>query len=259
MQLPEYALALLKSLPEAAMFVTSEGRILSVNRAAREALHLKSSKPDDCQLATIVPDSLEKLGETLRTWSCSSEPMPGSFRARGPTSAEIYLAKGSVIFPRSEQGPAVLLVRFGLRSVANPFVLLNQKVTALNDEIARRIQVEEALRQSELALRARAHEAEALNRAKDEFLATVSHELRTPLNAILGWASLLSGQSGDPHVEKGLAVVRRNAQAQARIIEDILDVSRIITGKLLLELHAIDVRAIVDEAVEEAIAGREAH
>jgi PAS domain S-box-containing protein len=92
--------------------------------------------------------------------------------------------------------------------------------------------------------------AEEASRVKDEFLATVSHELRTPLNAILGWASLLQGQSADASLAKGLDVIHRNAQAQAKIVDDILDVSRIITGKLRLELGPADLVAIVHDAIE---------
>jgi len=87
-------------------------------------------------------------------------------------------------------------------------------------------------------------------RVKDEFLATVSHELRTPLNAILGWASLLQGRSTDASIAKGIDVIYRNAQAQAKIIEDILDVSRIITGKLKLESKPADLVAITRDAID---------
>ncbi len=77
--------------------------------------------------------------------------------------------------------------------------------------------------------------AEAANRAKDQFLATVSHELRTPLGAILGWARMLRNQTSDPQTTaRGLEAIERNATAQAQLIEDILDVSRIISGKLRL-------------------------
>ena len=93
----------------------------------------------------------------------------------------------------------------------------------------------------------RAHEA---SRIKDEFLATVSHELRTPLNAIVGWSSLLKTQNKDPAIAKGVNVIFRNAQTQSKLIEDILDVSRIITGKLRLELRTTDLRTIVNDAVE---------
>jgi len=92
--------------------------------------------------------------------------------------------------------------------------------------------------------------AEAASRVKDEFLATVSHELRTPLNAILGWATLLRQRELAPDVGKGVEVIQRNAQAQAKLIDDILDVSRIITGKLRLELEPTDLLGIVRDAIE---------
>ena len=97
---------------------------------------------------------------------------------------------------------------------------------------------------------AAAREAETAGRLKDEFLATVSHELRTPLNAILGWATLLKTRRDAPSLEKGLEVIFRNAKAQSKIIEDILDVSRIITGKLKLELASVDLAAIAADALE---------
>jgi signal transduction histidine kinase/ActR/RegA family two-component response regulator len=92
--------------------------------------------------------------------------------------------------------------------------------------------------------------AEAANRAKDEFLAIVSHELRNPLSAILGWARTLRGVT-DPHrVTKGLEVIERNASTQAKLINDILDVSRIVSGKLLLEPRRTRVATVVQNAVE---------
>jgi signal transduction histidine kinase/ActR/RegA family two-component response regulator len=97
------------------------------------------------------------------------------------------------------------------------------------------------------ALRA---EAEAANRAKDEFLATVSHELRTPLTAILGWASILAEAPQQARFEKGIAVIERNALAQAKIIDDILDVSRIISGKLKIHVRPVDLATVVEAAVE---------
>jgi len=117
---------------------------------------------------------------------------------------------------------------------------------------------EEALRESEARLRrlvvlereSRA-EAQAADRAKDEFLATLSHELRTPLNAILGWINMLrSGRVRDERRVGALEVIERNAKAQARLIEDLLDVSRIITGKVRLELHPLHVGPVAQTAIE---------
>ncbi len=93
-------------------------------------------------------------------------------------------------------------------------------------------------------------EAEQANSAKDSFLATVSHELRTPLNAILGWAVNARRKQPGGELDKHLAVIERNARTQAKLIEDVLDVSRIISGKLRLELSSSDVGEAVRNAVE---------
>jgi PAS domain S-box-containing protein len=100
----------------------------------------------------------------------------------------------------------------------------------------------------EKALRAKAEEA---SRLKDEFLATVSHELRTPLTSILGWAHMLrTGQSADGDAAKALETIERNARAQSQLIDDLLDVSRIITGKLRLDVRAVDPNSFIEAAIE---------
>jgi signal transduction histidine kinase/CheY-like chemotaxis protein len=94
-------------------------------------------------------------------------------------------------------------------------------------------------------------EAEVANRAKDEFLATLSHELRTPLNAILGWTRILRKEDVDAATRgRGLEVIERNVRAQARLIEDVLDVSRIITGKMQLAVRRVDLAAVIEAAIE---------
>ncbi len=94
-------------------------------------------------------------------------------------------------------------------------------------------------------------EAEAANRAKDEFLATLSHELRTPLNAIMGWTSLLRGNQLDAETtDHALVVIERNAKTQAQLIEDLLDVSRIVAGNFRLETLELDLSSIVRTATE---------
>jgi signal transduction histidine kinase/DNA-binding response OmpR family regulator len=94
-----------------------------------------------------------------------------------------------------------------------------------------------------------AQEREA-NRLKDEFLATLSHELRTPLNAIVGWTQLLRTEQLTPQVEHGLDVIDRNVKAQTKLIEDLLDVSRITTGKMRLNLRNITLAPIVEAAID---------
>jgi PAS domain S-box-containing protein len=105
------------------------------------------------------------------------------------------------------------------------------------------------LLESERAARA---EAERASRMKDEFLATLSHELRTPLNAILGWAHVLrSAGTHDPQdIQHGLETIERNARAQTRIIEDLLEMSRIISGKVRLDVQHVDLGSVIHSAVE---------
>jgi PAS domain S-box-containing protein len=112
-----------------------------------------------------------------------------------------------------------------------------QAEVRMNDLLAR----EQAARQ----------EAEQVNRVKDEFLATLSHELRTPLNAIVGWAHVLrAGGLDGPSTARAIETIGRNANLQAQLISDILDVSRIIAGKLRLELRAVDLTDVVAESLE---------
>lgn len=102
--------------------------------------------------------------------------------------------------------------------------------------------------------RAARTEAERANRSKDEFLATISHELRSPLQAIIGWAQLLeSGRLHDARdVQSGVAAISRNARIQARLVSDLLDVSRITSGKLHLERAHLDMGPLVAQAVDGA-------
>jgi signal transduction histidine kinase len=171
-----------------------------------------------------------------------------------------------------------------LRSKIAVFVDLFRKTralaaanTALENEVLERQRAEEALRQANEELEARVQErtadltrafdekrqlleseraarseAERASRLKDEFLAIVSHELRTPLNAILGWAHILTQSRTDrPEILiQGLDTIVRNARAQAHLIEDLLDMSRIVSGKIRLNLRAVGLPEIVNAAVE---------
>jgi signal transduction histidine kinase/FixJ family two-component response regulator len=94
-------------------------------------------------------------------------------------------------------------------------------------------------------------EGERANRLKDEFLATLGHELRTPLNAITGWLELLRLEANDPAtIQEGVEVIERNVRAQAQLIDDLLDVSRIISGKVRLEIKSVVVEEVVRAAIE---------
>jgi PAS domain S-box-containing protein len=101
-------------------------------------------------------------------------------------------------------------------------------------------------------------EAEVASQTKDEFLATVSHELRTPLNAILGWTVLLRARKVPPELDHPLAIIERNARAQTKLIEDILDLSRIISGKLVLNLGPTNLATTIQASVETVTPAAEA-
>ncbi|MEK6321671.1 MAG: response regulator [Acidobacteriota bacterium] len=125
-------------------------------------------------------------------------------------------------------------------------LLLSEKAARLEAEEAQRLSAKLLMREEE----ARA-DAEAANRLKDEFLATVSHELRTPLNSILGWAQLMrSGKLDEEASTRALGTIERNTKALAQIIDDLLDVSRIISGKLRLDVSPIKLEPVVAAALD---------
>ncbi|MET0626025.1 MAG: PAS domain-containing protein [Pyrinomonadaceae bacterium] len=122
-------------------------------------------------------------------------------------------------------------------------------IVGISRDITERKRAEESRLELAREQAARA-EAEAANRLKDEFLATLSHELRTPLTAILGWASMLAdGYVAEEMRADALGVIYRNAKSQAQLIDDLLDVSRIITGKLRLDTRPVELAAVVEAAV----------
>jgi PAS domain S-box-containing protein len=126
------------------------------------------------------------------------------------------------------------------------------------EDITNRKQAEEARAQVIREQVAR-QQAETANRMKDEFLATLSHELRTPLNSVLGWARLLRTRSFDATTTaRALETIERNAKSQAQMIEDILDVSRIIRGKLNLNLRPINLIPVIEAAIDSVRPAAEA-
>ena len=122
------------------------------------------------------------------------------------------------------------------------------ELSRANDELRREIVERRRAEQERAEMLVREREA---NRVKDEFLATLSHELRTPLNAILGWTKLLRAQAVPPaSLDRALEKVERNAQVQSRLVEDLLEVSRITSGKLRLEQRPLDLVAVANVAID---------
>jgi len=169
-----------------------------------------------------------------------------------PVAPDVLRSKAAVFVELFNKQEALRVAQEELESrIAERTRELASANVALSAEIEERERIEQErvdLLKREQAARL---EAEAANRLKDEFLATLSHELRTPLNAIMGWAHVLGQSSGDrPTVQRAADVIRQNAAAQAQLIEDILDVSRIVGGRLALDTVPVQMRTVIEDAIE---------
>jgi signal transduction histidine kinase len=130
---------------------------------------------------------------------------------------------------------------------------------ALSAEIEERRKIEKERAQILKREQAARVEAERANRLKDEFLATLSHELRTPLNAIMGWAHVLTQTTHDRDtVQRAANVIRQNATSQAQLIDDILDVSRIVGGRLVIESGLVTVKRVIEDAIDSLMPAAQA-
>ena len=126
------------------------------------------------------------------------------------------------------------------------------------EDVSERIVSERELRNHIVVAETARQSAEDASRLKDEFLATMSHEIRTPLNAVLGWTQILRTQSSTKSLEHALNVIERNAASQLRLVEDLLDTARIISGKLRLDVRTIDIVALVRAAIDVVLPGANA-
>lgn len=184
-------------------------------------------------LDAIHPEDIERTRATLLAASATSSPFKVEYRLRKHDGEYGWCIDAAA--PRTTDGGA-------FRGYVGSVV-----------DITERKRVEDALRISLEAEQEARTVAERASRTKDEFLATLSHELRTPLNAVLGWASILLRKEQIPkELLKGLTVIDRNARSQAKIIEDLLDMSAIISGKVRLDLQRTELVAVVAAAVDTA-------
>ncbi len=168
----------------------------------------------------------------------------------------VILTSGGSEIPANAEALATLVEKGNVTLIERP-VRVMTLVSAVKSALrARRRQFEvrdylAAEQQAKDVLREAIQRAEEANSLKDEFLATVSHELRTPLMAVLGWAYLLrSNNLDEPEQRRAVETIERNARAQQQLIEDLLDVSRIITGKLRLDVRPVAPSSFIDAAVE---------
>jgi PAS domain S-box-containing protein len=223
---------IVKSANDAIITKTLDGTVMSWNPAAERLFGYTAAEAVGRNITMIVPPEhrdeetmvLTKIGrgeivdrfETVRT-------------RKDGTSVHVSLTVSPV---RSSDGKII-----GASKIAR--------------DISDRVRLEEA-RSALLAREQEARaDAEAGNRAKDEFLAILSHELRTPLNAVYGWARMMQTRQLDEETSaRALDAIVRNANAQVQLIDDLLDVSRVINGKMRLDVRPVDVREVIDAALD---------
>ena len=169
------------------------------------------------------------------------------FIALFATVVIILYTRLGILLPLAELGRQVAGITRGIRpsrygqATSNEVAKLGEALVLADAEKRQLLEKERIAR----------NEAERASQLKDEFLATLSHELRTPLNAILGWSQLiLSGTMKNEDVRRGLETIERNARAQNKLIEDLLEMSSIISGKVRLDMQRLDIASLVEAAVE---------
>jgi PAS domain S-box-containing protein len=224
--------AIVESSDDAIISKTLGGIILSWNKAAERIFGYQAEEVIGKSIAVLIPPEMEdeearileslKTGERLNHYETVRLAKDGRRIDVALTVSPIKAKDGTII---------------GVSKIARDI-----------SDRRRAEQEREALLEREQAAR---REAEEANRFKDEFLATMSHELRTPLTSIAGWATLLQrGGLDNQTAERGISSIVRNAKAQGQLIDDLLDVSRIISGRLRLDVQPVDLSAILHSAAD---------
>ena len=227
-----YLAAIVQSSDDAIVSKTLDGIITSWNRAAERIFGFRPEEAIGQSIRIIIPrdrwseedDVLARLrrGETIDHFETIRQRRDGTLLNISLTISPIRDPEGRIV---------------GASKIARDVTERKRIEAELTAAAEQRAQL--------LA------EAQAANRSKDEFLAILSHELRTPLNAILGWSEVLLVNREDPELlSRGLEAISRNVKAQTRLIEDLLDISRIISGKMRLEARVVELAPIVESAVE---------
>jgi PAS domain S-box-containing protein len=215
-----------------------DGRLISINRAGARLLEMDdeagvSSRP----WLEVWSQSADVAGAALEDAVKSGEGRFQAFSAAAKGTAKWW---DVIVTPiRDESGKVVRLLS------------ISRDITEQKHAEEERNQLLERERQAR-------SDAEHAMQMKDEFLATLSHELRTPLNSIVGWVGVLKQDQSRETLRKAVDVIDRNSRRQAQMIDDLLDVSRIVSGKLPLDVHAVNLVSVIDEVMASARAAAEA-
>ena len=243
---PYWLAALIGSADDAIISKTLEGIITSWNQGAQRIFGYTAEEVIGKPVTILIPpDHVDeepailarlRAGERIEHYETVRVTKDGRFIDISLTVSPIVGPNGQIV---------------GASKIARDITEQRQARKALDEAyaVAKRAQseAEAAATENERLYR----QAEESSRLKEEFLATISHELRTPLSAVLGWTRMLRlGQLSDADREKALDTIERNARAQAQLIDDLLDVSRIVTGKLRMDVRPSDPHSFIDAAVE---------
>jgi PAS domain S-box-containing protein len=238
--------AIVASSEDAIASKTLEGIVTSWNGAAERLFGFSAAEMIGASITRVIPherlheevEILRRLreGKRIERYETIRMHKDGHQLEVSLTVSPVRDASGTIV---------------GAAKIAHDISERRRTETALKDreaELSRVIAEREQLLESERAARS---EAERLSRMKDEFLATLSHELRTPLNAIQGWATLLRERRvGEQEFTRGLETIDRNVRIQTQIVNDLLDMSRIIAGKVHLEVQPLYLHDVVLNAID---------
>ena len=227
----------LSSIGDAVIATDAAGRVSFVNPVAETLTGWRQSDARGKDLATVFRIVHEETGDRVEN------PVVKVLRDGhivGLANHTVLIANDGAERPIDDSAAPIR----GADGAIHGAVLVFRDITARKRAERERQQLLEAERSARRA-------AERASLMKDEFLATISHELRTPLSAILGWSQVLRlAPASGSDLQQGLEVIERNARAQKQIIEDLLDMSRIISGKIRLDVQQVDLVAVIENALE---------
>ncbi len=232
--------AIVDSSHDAIVSKTLQGIITSWNRGAERLFGYSSAEIIGKSVLTLIPPDRAAEEPHILARQARGERIDHFETVRIRKDGQLIDVSLTLSPIRDRQGNII-----GVSKVARDITARKQAEREREDLLAR----EQKARQG----------AETANRLKDEFLATMSHELRTPLTAILGWANMIrNGKVRTEDIEHGLEVIERNAQVQTQLVNDILDVSSIITGKLRLNVRPVELFLVIESAVESVLPAAQA-